>query len=36
MMDFIWVLISGFAGLLSGWVIVETFRWGYNKENKEK
>lgn len=36
MQDFIWLLITGFAGLVAGAIIMEVFRWGYNKENKKK
>jgi len=35
MLDFIWLLIAGFAGLIAGAIIVEVFRWGYNKENRK-
>ncbi len=34
--DFIWLLLCGFAGLMAGALIMEVFRWGYNKENKKK
>jgi len=36
MLDLIWILISGFVGLLIGYVIVEVFRWGYNKEKRNE
>ena len=35
MLDLIWIIISGFTGLIGGALIVEVFRWGYNKENKK-
>jgi hypothetical protein len=36
MLDLIWILISGFVVLLIGYVIVEVFRWGYNKEKRNE
>ena len=35
MLDLIWIGIFGFVGLMAGALIVEVFRWGYNKENKK-
>lgn len=36
MADLIWILLSGFAGLVAGSIIMEVFRWGYNKEHNNK
>ena len=35
MIDFVFIILSGFAGLIAGAIIIEVFRWGYNKENKK-
>ena len=36
MLDLIWILISGFVGLLLGYVVVEVFRYGANLERRNK
>lgn len=36
MIDLIWLLLAGIAAATAGAIIVEVFRWGYNKENKNK
>jgi hypothetical protein len=35
MIDLIWIGIAVFAGAIAAAIIVEVFRWGYNKENKK-
>ena len=34
MEDVVWLFISGFATLVAGFIIMEVFRWGYNKESR--
>ena len=37
MLDLIWIGIFGFVGFgLAGAIIVEVFRWGYNKEKRNE
>ena len=36
MLDLIWILINVLVGFLSTWIVVEVFRFGYNKENRNK
>ena len=36
MIDLIWIGIFGFVGLMAGALIVEVFRWGYNKETERE
>jgi hypothetical protein len=35
MIDLIWIGIYTFAAAMAVGIIVEVFRWGYNKENKK-
>ena len=34
-MDLVIIGLLGLAGVVSYMIIVEVFRWGYNKENKK-
>jgi len=36
MLDLIWILISGFVGLLLGYIVIEVFRYGANLERRNK
>ncbi len=36
MLDLIWILIFGVVSLLTGYMILELFRLGYNKEKRNE
>lgn len=36
MIDLVWILISGFVGLLGGALIIKVFKWGHDKEHNTK
>ena len=36
MIDLIWLLLAGIASATAGAIIVEVFRWGYNKEKRNE